>query len=159
MSLTPAFNFCSIFLVSVYISAPFIIVGSMHYAGVKETKREFTIHDAAFSAFLWLLNTELYVAKNMYQLKTNYLKSIQKHVKQQGCFRLFQPDLFKIFICLLLEFLCHPYRIFSLWAKNKRARHCTVLDITCSQISVNVTTYCLTSVNAFFPHQYRLVFH
>lgn len=43
----------------------------MHYAGVKETKREFTIHDAAFSAFLWLaiecqlLSTELYVEKNI----------------------------------------------------------------------------------------------
>lgn len=79
MSLAPAFNFCSIFLVSVYVSAPFIMVGSMHYAGVKETKGEFTIHDIAFSAFLWLaiecqlLNTKLYVEKNVYQLKTNYL--------------------------------------------------------------------------------------
>lgn len=88
MSLTPAFNFCSIFLVSVYISAPFIIVGSMHYAGVKETKREFAIHDAAFSAFLWLaiecqlLKTELYVEKNMYQLKTNYLKPILEARKE-----------------------------------------------------------------------------
>lgn len=92
----------------------------MHYAGVKETKREFTIHDAAFSAFLWLaiecqlLNTELYVEKNMYQLKTNYFKPIQKHVKKQGCFRHFQPDLLKIFICLLLDFLCHLYKIFFL---------------------------------------------
>lgn len=104
MSLAPAFNFCSIFLVSVYVSAPFIIVGSMHYAGVKETKREFTIHDIAFSAFLWLamecqlLNTKLYVEKNVYQLKTNYFKPIQGHIKKQGCskVRLFQPysDLF-----------------------------------------------------------------
>lgn len=58
----------------------------MHYAGVKETKREFTIHDTAFSAFLWfaiecqLLNTKLYVEKNVYQLKTNYFKPIHGHI-------------------------------------------------------------------------------
>lgn len=111
MSLSPAFSFCSIFLVSVYVSAPFIIVGSMHYAGVKETKREFTIHDIAFSAFLWLaiecqlLNTKLYVEKNVYQLKTNYFKTIQGHIKKQGCFKnrlfLFHSGLFLYYFFFL----------------------------------------------------------
>lgn len=117
MSLSPAFSFCSIFLVSVYVSAPFIIVGSMHYAGVKETKREFTIHDIAFSAFLWLaiecqlLNTKLYVEKNVYQLKTNYFKTIQGHIKKQGCFKnrlfLFHSGLFLyyFFFILLVHYL------------------------------------------------------
>lgn len=60
----------------------------MYYAGVKETKREFTIHDTASSAFLWLatecqvLNTKLYVEKNVYQLKTNYFKPIQGRIKK-----------------------------------------------------------------------------
>lgn len=54
MFLSLAFSFCSIFLVSVYVSAPFIIAGSMHYAGVKESRREFTIHDIASPAFSWL---------------------------------------------------------------------------------------------------------
>lgn len=66
----------------------------MHYAGVKETKREFTIHDIVSSAFLWLatecqvLNIKLYVEKNVYQLETNCFKPIQGHIKKQGCFKI-----------------------------------------------------------------------
>lgn len=114
----------------------------MHYAGVKETKREFTIHDIAFSAFLWLaiecrlLNTKLYVEKNVYQLKTNYFKPIQGHVKKQGWFnvRLFQPhsdlflDYFSPYLLITWVFMsCLQH--FSLLAKNKRTSHCTMLDI------------------------------